>query len=205
MTKALAVVLGLLSGASLATPIDDACKALEKKAVADAFPGAREVLCKGVPVDCKALDEKKCDANIACIARRGSGSGPGCTKCTPDIVYWDCQRAPKENVAAQVLRFDGCAAKGGEWRTRTSVAFGECVVPTGTVNGRVVNAGADVMLRVEGMELPGLLQGGAFSLELDAHEPTKFEITDRKTGQVVTKTVIVKPRERVAVEFTFPK
>lgn len=205
MTKLHGVVLALLPVASFAGPIEDACTALEKKAVANAFPGAREVLCKGVAVDCKTLDEKKCDANIACIARRGSGSGPGCTQCTPEVVFWDCQPAPKEKAAAQVLRFDGCGAKGGEWVTRPSVAFGECVVPTGTVQGRVVNAGPDVMLRIEGMEMPGLLQGGAFSLELDANEPTKFELVDRKTGKSVTKTVTVKPRERVVVELTFPK
>jgi len=196
MTKLHGVVLALLPVASFAGPIEDACTALEKQAVANAFPRRARGVVQG-------------SRSRLQIARREEVRRQHrvhrATQCTPEVVFWDCQPAPKEKAAAQVLRFDGCAAKGGQWVTRPSVAFGECVVPTGTVQGRVVNAGPDVMLRIEGMEMPGLLQGGAFSLELDANEPTKLELVDRKTGKSVTKTVTVKPRERVVVELTFPK
>lgn len=122
--------LGLVTCAPLvqASPPEEACRLLRTPAIHEAFPGARGALCEQKPANCRSLhSEDECAGNSACQAHRGSGSGPGCVRCTPDWVFQYCEDLPKERLASVIAEYAACLKKKGHrWEQRNSIVEGYC-------------------------------------------------------------------------------
>lgn len=102
--------------AALAATVAAACELLAKNPAAEPIPGTRKYLCQGRGPDCRRLDERGCRKQPLCSARRGSGSGPNCSPCTPDFVFWGCEPYPAGALAKQVLLKPQCLAAKGTWK-----------------------------------------------------------------------------------------
>lgn len=95
--------------------VAEACALLAKDPSAAPIPGTKAALCQGKVPRCHDLDEQRCPQQPLCFARRGSGSGEGCVRCTPDITFWRCEPIPGRDLAKRVLQRSWCAATSGTW------------------------------------------------------------------------------------------
>ena len=196
--KTAAVLVLLVAHPALADEVAQACKTLEQDDADRQFPGARDALCRGVAVDCKAKNEEACEASTACRPVRGSGSGPGCKPCTPDMKFWSCDLRPKEEIVGLVTSFSKCQQVKGRW------AGGSCL-SRGVVQGFIYGTkSTEFTLVVNGKEEALSTSQGNFKLEVESG-PLKLELLDKKSNQTVTQQLKLLPGERLTVSFRFKR
>ncbi len=125
----LSLTLTGFSGLALAADdaVAKACAVLKGKKLDRDLTAVAAALCGAVKDDCgRRSDHAACAADPRCQALRGSGSGPNCSPCTPDMVFWSCGPASREALAEQVINWDACSRTQGVWSTRDAWVFSEC-------------------------------------------------------------------------------
>ncbi|MBL8954005.1 MAG: hypothetical protein JNK82_24725 [Myxococcaceae bacterium] len=196
--KNLAALVLLVALPALADEVTEACKTLEQADAHREFPGARDALCRGQAVDCKGKNEEACEANTACRPVRGSGSGPGCKPCTPDMKFWSCDARPKSDIVSLVGEYAKCQRVKGRWSSHS-----HCLT-RGVVQGFIDGTRSESFaVFVNGAEETSIGRR-QFNLEVEAG-PVKIDVVDKVTKQTVTQQMKVLPGDRLTVSFRFKK
>lgn len=105
--------------------IPSACSLLNNPIHNKNFLHLKDYLCASGNPGCEKLNEAQCAHNRLCRSVMGSGSGPNCSPCTPDRVFWHCEAYTKQALADVILMYRACVKFQEIWN-KSENGLGHC-------------------------------------------------------------------------------